>query len=133
MTKKQKTHTIAVDFDATISEFYQFELFKMGPPLEGAKQFLEALHRRGYRILIYSCRAKGEKVVKSMEDYMHKHELPFDKIFEKGYKPAATAYVDDRGVSCQPQKEGVFAYNRALGSIEDIIIQKNKEKAKGVN
>ena len=125
-----KTHTIAVDFDATIAEYYSFVPFKMGAPLDGAKEFLEALHEKGFRILIYSCRAKGEKAVKAMETYMDIRELPYDKIFEDGYKPAATAYVDDRGVNCQPQRDGAAAYKRAIQGIDDIITQKRIEKGR---
>lgn len=124
-----KAGTIAVDFDATISAYYKWTgPFKFGPPLEGAKEFLEELKQQGYYILIYSCRPKNEAIVHAMEDFMKKHELPFDDVYSQGFKPAALAYVDDRGISCQPQKYGKQAYVDAIKAIAELVEHKGKEK-----
>lgn len=121
--------TIAVDFDGTISEYFGWRgPFKFGPPLEGIKEFLEELKSRGYYVLVYSCRPTNERIQGAMEKYMERHSLPFDSIFSHGFKPAAHAYVDDRGISCQPQKYGKVAFEKALEDLTELEAYKAKEK-----
>ena len=121
--------TVAVDFDGTISKYYKWTgPYNMGAPLEGAREFLEALRERGYFILIYSCRPSTETAHKKMEQYMQEHDLPYDRIFTEGCKPEATAYFDDRAISVQPQKNGRDDFDRALNELDKLVAWKKKEK-----
>ena len=121
--------TICVDFDSTIFEYFEWTgPFSFGPPLVGAKLFLEVLRDRGYYILIYSCRPSNDSIKNAMARYMEDNELVYDDIFMSGRKPPATAYVDDRAVSCTPQVTGSKAYVDALASIDKIIADKKKDK-----
>jgi hypothetical protein len=121
--------TVAVDFDATISEYYGWTgPFKFGPPLDGVKEFLAELKQQGYYILVYSCRPKNEAITGAMENYLDKHGLVYDSVFTHGFKPAAIAYIDDRAISCQPQKHGRQAFTDALQSLQELETHKGKEK-----
>lgn len=124
MSKK----TVAVDLDATLCFYETFKgPFKIGDPLDGAKEFLQALRDEGYRIVIFSCRPKSETLRKAVESHLNKHGLVFDKVFIDGYKPSAIAFVDDRAVSCKPQ-EDKDAYKNALLEVKKLANRKKKTK-----
>lgn len=132
MSKK----TIAVDLDGTLAEYKKWIGVKViGKPLPGAKEFLEELHRRGYRILIYTARTAGrnkgkvqdngltkytqEDLNAIVENWLKKNDMPYDAIHFGDSKPAASAFVDDRAVECRPQ-ENSKAYEEALANIDKV-------------
>lgn len=124
-----KQRTVAVDFDGTISQYYKWTgPFNFGPPLDGVKEFLEQLQKRDYKILVYSCRAKNDRIAGAIRSFMRKHDLPFDEVFVQGYKPEATAYVDDRAITVQPQKNGKEDFDKALEQLDELVEWKKKEK-----
>jgi len=121
--------TVAVDFDGTLCEYYQWKgVYQLGRPLDGAKDFLQALRNKGYRILIYSCRTNSQKVARMIESHLNEHEMLYDEVFVEGHKPEATAYFDDRAISVQPQKNGKVDYTKAIADLEDLVEWKKKEK-----
>lgn len=124
-----RQRTVAVDFDGTISQYYKWTgPFNFGPPLPGIRDFLQGLRDRDYKILVYSCRAKNDKIAGAMRAYMKKHDLEFDEVFVSGFKPEASAYVDDRAITVQPQKNGKGDFDKALDEIDELIEWKKKEK-----
>ncbi len=124
--------TIAVDLDGTLAEYKKWIGVKViGKPLPGAKEFLEELHRRGYRILIYTARTAGRNKGKDgkytqedlnaiVENWFKKHDMPYDAIHFGDSKPAASAFIDDRAVECRPQ-ENAKAYEEALADMERVV------------
>ena len=97
---------IAVDFDDTISSpgaVYP----EVGPPQDGAREALQALHDLGCRVRVFTCRCNGQAVeggmlpveLKRIADYMRANGLYFDDVVmpEEG-KPFASYYVDNKGV-----------------------------------
>lgn len=124
-----RQRTIAVDFDGTISQYFKWTgPFNFGPPLDGVKEFLQTLRDRGYKILIFSCRTKNEKIAGAIRSYMRKHDLEFDEVFVQGFKPEASAYVDDRAITVQPQKNGRTDYDKALEELDELLAWKVEEK-----
>lgn len=93
-----------IDFDGTICEF---NYPQMGPPIQGAREFLHQLHDRGLDIVIWSSRMSSqfrtkqelEETAKMIANWMRRNGMPFDEIDmgEVG-KRLALVYVDDRGV-----------------------------------
>jgi hypothetical protein len=101
--------SIAVDFDDTISTpgaVYP----DLGPPQDGVKEALAALHEMGCRVRIHSCRCNGQSLARGMLPielqrivmYMQANGLYFDDVVlpEEG-KPFASYYVDNKGIRFQ--------------------------------
>jgi hypothetical protein len=97
---------IALDFDGVIHEYSKG--WNGGaiydPPVKGTKEALEALKAAGHHIMIFTTRTnttfrkKDEPDQKLLiEEYMKKHELPYDKIWTFG-KPMADIFIDDRAI-----------------------------------
>ena len=86
--------TIAIDYDDTIHDRQNpKEGRKLGPPLAGAKEALEALKAAGWKIIIHSCNRP-----KVIADWMIYYEIPYDYIWDQVGKPVADWYVDDRAI-----------------------------------
>lgn len=110
--------TIAVDFDATLAKYSKYEgPTKIGKPIKGAREFLRQLKARKLYILVFSCRAMEHGGYEAMEDWLVRYRMPYDAIYRGIGKPYATAYVDDRGVTCRPQ-EDPEAFDTALEWID---------------
>ena len=97
--------TVICDFDGTISEWGDYP--EPGPPTPGVKEALQALKDQGYEIIILSSRTSDvmskhpidkEMEKRRMEEYLNKHEIPYDMV-SKGDKPPAQFYIDDRGIA----------------------------------
>ena len=97
------TKIICIDFDNTICEW---DYPDAGPPKEGVKEALQELKSSGYEIHILSCRTNPElkkhvidrrEQVRFMEEYLSKHEIPFDVVLNE-FKPLALYYVDERAL-----------------------------------
>lgn len=131
-----KTKTICVDFDGCLAMYDKWEgALVLGDPLPGAREFMKALKEEGFEVLLYTCRASGEfefprwgypgegtgkhlasqqMVEAALWAWGDRHDIPFDRIWTGRYKPHADAYVDDRGVSCAPEKSGSMVYAAAF-------------------
>ena len=88
-----KGKTIAVDFDGVIHGYSKG--WQKGQiyddPVPGAKEALEKLKSKGYRILIYSTRNNpmyrkpgDADQDKAVVEYLERHEIPYDKIHKGG-------------------------------------------------
>lgn len=97
---------VYIDFDHTISpNGYTFRSQTMDlTPIEGAIETIQSLKLHGHRIIIFSCRSNpevvGEEVVemktKEMTDYLIKHSIPFDSVFND--KPNYDIVIDDKAI-----------------------------------
>lgn len=90
--------TVAVDFDGVIHSYTSGWTGPRptDPPVEGAREFIDALHNAGFNVVIYSSRADTPRGRKHIEHWLLDHEFPVMEITDR--KPMAVAYVDDRAV-----------------------------------
>lgn len=127
---KYKVPTVAVDLDGTLAEYTEWKgPDHFGKPRRGAKKMLEEFQRRGYRIIIWTCRKDHAKV----RAWLHEHELPFDYINEHpdaqpGDSPKvhAHAYVDDRAVSAGRLHEATRKVIALLGKEATMADQETR-------
>lgn len=94
MTAAHEAKTISVDFDGVLHEYYKWGGPEaLGLPVEGARDALEGLQARGYRVVINSCRSPMH-----VRAWLARHGME-DLVDEvTRVKPVAAAYFDDRGV-----------------------------------
>ena len=87
---------IAVDFDGVIHRYSKGwqDGAIYDPPMAGCKEALENLMEQGCHIVIHSAR----KDTAAIEEWMKKHQIPFDRFAEHGPKPYAHFYLDDKGL-----------------------------------
>ena len=92
---KEAETDICIDLDKTIAQDATFPA--IGEPIEGAKESLAKLQEMGYNIVIYSCRADSEDGLEFVREWLDKHEIPYDSIFE-GEKPFSKYFIDDKAI-----------------------------------
>lgn len=120
--------TICVDLDGVLAD--RVEGSAIGPPIDGAVEFTRSLSARA-NIVIYTARfstTTGKpRTVKSIdtlhariEKWLDAHGFSYDFINTTQAKPIASAYVDDRAISCQPLKMGMEAFDDALENIDSL-------------
>lgn len=97
--------TLAIDFDGTICKYQPFgDGIIYQEPNEGAADIIQKLKDNGWKIIIFTCRAREEwrdkdgihYGISSIFDWCRKFDIPFDEITAE--KPIATAYIDDRAI-----------------------------------
>jgi predicted HAD superfamily phosphohydrolase YqeG len=105
MECRESFKTIAIDFDATITDYKKFQgkcIFDS--PLEGARESIQKLKEKGWLIIIYTTRAESFAI----REYLEKFGIPFDYINHNPYnakfdcslvKPKADVYLDDRAIT----------------------------------
>lgn len=94
-----------IDFDGTLCKFMFPDV---GPIEPDVKIALHILKDAGYTIKIHSCRTatywnrEDERRIhiKIIQDFMKKHELPYNEIIMSLSmdKPIADVYIDDRAI-----------------------------------
>lgn len=116
--------TIAVDFDGVIHGYS--EGFKDGTiydePVPGAADALRKLKDEGHKIYIFTTRTNrlfhkkdyGDQE-RAIEEYMNKHDIPFDKIWSFG-KPMADIFIDDRAVGFRGN------WNETLDEVQEFKV-----------
>lgn len=101
---KEEAKTIAVDFDGTIHDVkHPIEGRRMGGPMKGAKEALEQLKNKGYRIIVFCYWASQSNKIQTIKDWMNYYQCPFDEI--TNIKPNAVAFIDDKGIRFTNWKE----------------------------
>lgn len=128
-TGKSRNRSVCVDLDKVIASYDVWkEIAHIGGPIKGAKEFLEELGSK-YKVIIYTARFSNERIKSSnevanlknlIEVWLRKNDLPFDDIFTGIGKPLASAFVDDRAVSCQPMDDP-DAYEKAIDAISELV------------
>ena len=79
-----------------------------------------------YRVIIFSSRTHAEEgrdvaeATRLAGAWLDRHGFAYDEIYTGVGKPFASAYVDDRGVSCRPQEDGARAFEIAAIQIEKL-------------
>jgi hypothetical protein len=100
--------TVAVDFDNTIHPYTRGWIGTEPddePAIDNAGEFLHALIKRGYHVVIHTTRAETQDGMHGVIRWLHKHlpaifyEMRDQKTVSiSAEKPKAIAYVDDRAV-----------------------------------
>lgn len=98
MSDYQKT--IAIDFDGVIHAYS--EGWKDGSIYDGPVPYsihsMKKLMARGYKLVIFTCRAETEEGTNSVYKWLCKYEIDVSLIEVTDKKPKAIAYIDDRGI-----------------------------------
>ncbi|MDH3492267.1 MAG: hypothetical protein OEM82_01865 [Acidobacteriota bacterium] len=125
---ERRNRTVAVDLDGVLAEYDGWKgLENIGDPIEGAKEFMEALSEK-YFVLVHTARIANENVktedhvqrVKNLVvEWLRENEIPYGDVYTGRGKPLASAFIDDRAVSCRPQEEedSFAAALRALANL----------------
>lgn len=122
--------TVAVDLDGVLAEYDGWEgLDDIGDPIEGAREFLDVL-RSEFDVVVYTTRlnpnpfdadeprASAERCTQIVVGWLNRHDLPYDDVFVGTGKPIAVAYIDDRAVSCRPQRGSPMAeFHAAIAQV----------------
>lgn len=92
-----------VDFDGVINSYKSgwgdghADSEILDPPVPGVKQAFEKMRAEGVKIILYTCRCNTKEGRQAVENYMKKHEIPYDGIFP-GMKPCGRCIIDDRAM-----------------------------------
>lgn len=106
--------TVAVDVDGVLAQYGTWNgIDCIGDPIDGAVDFTRELSQ-DYRVLIYTARCtpgnnpgySEQELAAKVRTWLDKHGFVYADIWSGKGKPAAIAYVDDRGVMCRPQEDG---------------------------
>ena len=87
---------IAVDLDNTL-------ITSDEKPINGAKEALEKLKEKGYKLVIYTARFSAtpeqewQSLITHITNVLNQHQIPFDELSIT--KPICKFYIDDRGLT----------------------------------
>lgn len=115
-----RKQTIAVDFDGVIHQYSRGwqDGSIYDPPVEGALESLERLHRR-YKVVIFTTRvnpdmpgghAQLKRVIDWLEDNGFREGVHFDEVTHA--KPPAVVYIDDRALR-------FTSWDQAIGELRE--------------
>lgn len=105
--------TICIDLDGTLAEYHGWtgEFSPIGDPLPGAWEFCQELRRRGWRIIIHTCRGNVVEVA----NWLIEHGIEHDGINCSAHnapgssaKPIADVYLDDRAIRFEGSFDGLL-------------------------
>ncbi|MEB3304058.1 MAG: hypothetical protein VKK99_05625, partial [Cyanobacteriota bacterium] len=119
---------VCLDVDGVLADrTYGRGAEDLGDPIAGAVEFTRALAEKA-EVVIHSARlsagdsssAAGRKAEARLRDWLDHHGFEYHTIATGVGKPVASAYVDDRGVSCRPMDDGPRAFEQALLAVERL-------------
>ena len=134
--KRSKRPVVCVDVDGVLaSREYAKGAGEIGEPIDGAVDFTRELHETADIIILTARLSADHKKLKKtkkafaealeqtktqVKEWLDKHGFAYDRIWTEQGKPIASAYVDDRGVACRPEDEGIKAFKLAHESINKL-------------
>lgn len=83
---------VALDFDGCIHIYKGWNGGKLNEPMPGAREFIEKLQLRGFRVVIHSTRDEA-----MIRPWLEDHGFPALEICSE--KPAAVVFLDDRALT----------------------------------
>lgn len=91
--------TIALDFDGVVHRYSKGwgDGTIYDPPVNGIRGLIYKLKESGYKVVIYSTRARSIKGRIAMREWLKKYMIEVDSIAKD--KPIAKIYVDDRAIN----------------------------------
>ena len=100
MSKSNYQKTIAIDFDGVIHAYR--EGWKDGTIYDEAVPYaihsMKKLLARGYKLVIFTCRAETEEGANAVYKWLNKYDIDTALLEVTDRKPKAIAYIDDRGI-----------------------------------
>jgi len=103
----EETKNIAIDFDNVIHNsdkgYHDGTIY--GEPLEGVEMALKHIQRKGYNIIVFTCKANEQRPLiqgktgnRLVREWLDKYELSqyITKITDR--KPRAKFYIDDKAI-----------------------------------
>ena len=126
--KRNGRAKVCVDLDGVLAT--RTSGASIGPPVDGAIEFTRSLALHS-DIIIYTARFSTttgkerthsaiDALSKRIGNWLDKHGIEYHSIHSAGGKPIASAYVDDRAVSCTPLDDGVAAFDAALIAVDKL-------------
>lgn len=131
---KDMSKTISLDFDGTLHPYEEGWCGSAPtdvPPIDGVREALARLRNKGYRLVIFSCRADHPEGEIGIKKWLQKYDLDGYISDITDSKPKATAYVDDRSVAFRPRfwRDPATAWEEVLGEVERIAAYKGHGSA----
>lgn len=128
---------VCVDLDGVLAEYDGWKgIDHIGAPLPGALEFMQSLARIA-EIVIFTARCSteiGDERAAAMTpgqlrikiiDWLEKNKFPYTDVYIGQGKPLASAFIDDRGVPCSPQKNA-DAYEESL-KLTRLLLKRRKD------
>ena len=125
----QERKLICVDVDGVLAEYDGFRgIDTIGEPLPGAVAFTKRLLKIA-DVMIYTTRASSYEnkgytendLVQQLRNWLDRYGFAYTSIYAGQGKPRASAYIDDRAVSCRPQHDDA-AYDNAMSQAERLCV-----------
>ncbi|MCX5956401.1 MAG: hypothetical protein NTW51_08335 [Cyanobacteria bacterium] len=126
--------TVCLDLDGVlVNRTYARGAEELGDPIDGAVEFTRALAEQA-DIVIHTARLGGRsarasdgaaqaeqrRIEERIRAWLDQHGFAYKEIALAVGKPIASAYVDDRGVSCRPLDDGPRAFEEALAAVRRL-------------
>ena len=126
--------TVCLDLDGVlVDRTYARGGETLGDPIDGAVEFTRALAEQA-DIVIHTARLAGRpagasdgaaqaeqrRIEERIRAWLDQHGFAYKEIALAVGKPIASAYVDDRGVSCRPLDDGPRAFEEALAAVRRL-------------
>jgi len=125
--------SVCVDLDGVLAQYDGWKgVEHIGDPIPGAVQFTKKLQEVA-RVVIFTTRTNADPAIQERNEsvemltqrvrlWLDAHGFAYDEIYVGQGKPLAAAYVDDRAVECQPQRnacEYLYAFLRVKDLVEE--------------
>lgn len=90
--------TIAVDFDGVIHDYSKgwADGTIYGEPMPGARDSLQALIDKGWRVVVHTARASTLIKEAEVREWLDRYDIPYHDV--TNLKPMAIVYLDDRAL-----------------------------------
>lgn len=109
---------VCVDLDGVLAHPISGKLTEIGPPVDGALEFMRRLSETAEITILTARLATTGKTLKlraaAIRAWLEDHNIPYNDLHTGAGKPVAQAYIDDRAVPCRPIDEGLAAFETAL-------------------
>ena len=82
------------------------------------------------KVVIFTARSRLPGAAEKVRQYLDKHGFKYDEVYEGKGKPIASAYIDDRAVTCKPQETAnpYSLYEVTAEKVWELVVKNNKDK-----
>jgi hypothetical protein len=134
---RARSQDVLVDFDGTLS---QWSYPRYGGPTDGAREAMQELQRRGFRIIIWTARmdrsiyplAERIRTHRELMKWLKKYGIPYDEI-DMGVsgKRLAAFWIDDKVIHFCGDWDDVLNHARVMKEIEDERNEETRRRLDG--
>lgn len=123
---------VCVDLDGVLAQYTKWQgLDHIGDPVPGAIEFAKKLDKKA-DIIVFTSRCSPERIEEEgaalsagqirirVIEWLEKHGIPYADVYLGQGKPRAAAFIDDRSIHCDPQKDAE-AFDDALESLKGMF------------